>query len=363
MSRSVYDKVPSWHLDVYDRTWSNSTKDYPQFRYMGSKYRLLPWIEHVLSEYTFESSLDAFSGSGAVSYLLKKMRKKVISNDFLHFSYLISKAVIENSSSVIDSNDIDFLLSDNLKKPDFIKETFAGIFYTEADLSFLDNISANIRSLDNEYKRAVAYTALFRSCIKKQPRGVFTISGSLDKYDDGRRDLKLSIKEHFVEQVNLYNKIIFSNHKNNISINKDVFEIDANYYHADLVYMDPPYVPRSDDNCYVKRYHFLEGLSKYWSNEEILYTSKVKKIKKKYTPFSYRKTAEEAFDKMFKNFSDSILVLSYSSNGYPDLDQLVKLMKKYKSNIDVHKKEHRYHFGTHSAVKRAMVEEYLIIGT
>ena len=29
----------------------------------------------------------------------------------------------------------------------------------------------------------------------------------------------------------------------------------------DLVYLDPPYAPPSDDNDYIKRYHFLEGLS------------------------------------------------------------------------------------------------------
>ena len=54
-------------------------------------------------------------------------------------------------------------------------------------------------------------------------------------------------------------------------------------YKPDLVYLDPPYVPPSDDNCYIKRYHFLEGLSKYWNGEEIMENTKVKKIKKKGT--------------------------------------------------------------------------------
>jgi DNA adenine methylase/adenine-specific DNA-methyltransferase len=39
---------------------------------------------------------------------------------------------------------------------------------------------------------------------------------------------------------------------------------------VDLVYLDPPYVPRSDDNCYMKRYHFLEGLSCYWKGLRIM---------------------------------------------------------------------------------------------
>ena len=123
-----------------------------------------------------------------------------------------------------------------------------------------------------------------------------------------------------------------------------------------------PYVPRSDDNCYVKRYHFLEGLSCYWRGMEIDYSTKVRKIQKRFTPFSYRRTAIDAFDRMFAKFSDSLIVLSYSSNGYPDLERLEYLLRRYKGNVRVYKRPHRYHFGTHSAVNRSIVTEYLIVG-
>ena len=43
---------------------------FPRFRYMGSKYRLLPWIRQVLASFEFETAVDAFSGSAVVSYLL-----------------------------------------------------------------------------------------------------------------------------------------------------------------------------------------------------------------------------------------------------------------------------------------------------
>src|SRR5690606_878340 len=227
---------------------------------------------------------------------------------------------------------------------------------------FLDQISHNIQFLDSENKRALTYTSLFRACLKKQPRGVFTVSGNLERYNDGRRDLLLTLEEHFKEQVKIYNKIIFNNDAVNISFNQDIFDFDNNKFKPDLVYFDPPYVPKSDDNCYVKRYHFLEGLSKYWEGEEIMYETKVKKIRKKYTPFSYRKTAISAFGNLFEKFKDSTIVLSYSSNAFPDLDTLTSLMKKYKSDVQVFEKPHRYHFGNHANVKRALVNEYIIVG-
>lgn len=346
-------------------------KIYPQLRFMGNKYRLLPWIKEELSALDFHSVLDAFSGSASVSYLFKTMGKQVYSNDFLNFPSVISRAVIENSSIIVSPDEISNLSDypSSLKSDkelgkcdDFIKRTYEGIFYNPEDLEFLDVISYQISHLICPYKKALSMAALIRSCVKKQPRGVFTISGDLSRYDDGRRDLKLSLREHFLEQIELYNKSVFDNGQQNNSYSGSVFDFDIQNFPVDLVYMDPPYVPRSDDNCYVKRYHFLEGLSKYWKDEEIMYNTKVRKIPKKYTPFSYRADALDAFEGMFRKFQDSILVLSYSSNGYPDLDVLLTLMEKYKSKVEVKSRDHRYHFGTHDKVRRSKVQEYLIIG-
>jgi len=346
------------------------TRTYPQLRFMGSKFRLLPWIHEVVGQLEFETVLDAFSGSGCVSYLFKLMGKQVISNDFLHFAATIAEAVIENPGIRLSSEDLDLLLSYDPKHRRFIERTFSGIFFTPRDLRFLDRTWWNIRKMSSRYKRSVAVSALIRSCVKRQPRGLFTVAGDPEHYKDGRRDVQLSLEEHFLEQVSVYNNVASDNGKKNYAIRSDVFDlarpqpggrrIDVGSF--DLVYLDPPYVPRSDDNCYIKRYHFLEGLSCYWENLEILESSRVKKVKKRYTPFSYRKSAVSAFDRMFAMFSESVLLLSYSSNGFPDLGILVSLMRKHKPSVEVFKKEHRYHFGTHQAARRNEVTEYLILG-
>lgn len=341
---------------------------YPQLRYMGNKYRLLPWIHEVLADLEFETVLDAFSGSGCVAYLFKAMGKQVVANDFLSFAAKIAEASVENSSSTLSSADVDLLLSPGRSKDDFIERTFRGIFYEPADLEFLDNLWSNLPAMQNDYLRALALAALTRSCIKRQPRGVFTVADP-DRYKDGRRDLQLTLEQHFIESVEVINATVFDNGHQCKASRRDVFEIDPHEFDLDtfdLVYMDPPYVPRADDNCYIKRYHFLEGLATYWQAEdaEIMQSTKTKKIKKRYTPFSYRRMAVEAFSKMFCQFRESTLVLSYSSSGFPDLDQIVLLMKRYKSSVEVFEREHRYHFGTHKRVSsaRSTVREYLIVG-
>jgi DNA adenine methylase/adenine-specific DNA-methyltransferase len=339
----------------------DAVRHYPRLRFMGSKYRLLPWIHGVLSGLDFETVLDAFSGSGSVAYLLKAMGKRVTANDLLHFTTTIARATVENDDVTADGVFAEKLLQKpGGKWPRFIEETYGGIFFTRDDLQFLDLVSANIGRLRNPHRQALAMAALLRSCVKRQPRGVFTIAGDLRHYNDGRRDLSLSVRDHFVEQLAVYSRCVFANGKRHEVLRGDVFALNGRKF--DLVYLDPPYVPRADDNCYVKRYHFLEGLSRYWKDMPVLANTKVRKISKVFTPFSYRRTAVEAFDRLFAQFRSSTVVLSYSSNGFPDLDVLVRLLRAYKKHVDVHRRPHTYHFGTHSKVRRASVSEYLIVG-
>jgi adenine-specific DNA-methyltransferase len=333
---------------------------YPELRYMGSKKRLLPWIHQVLDALDVGTALDPFAGTGCVAYLMKSMGRRVIASDFLNFSSIIARATIENSNRRLDGKAIKRLIDRTPSVHSFIERTFTGVFFTLEDLRFLDRVSGNIQQLEHPQEQAVAFAALFRSCLKRQPRGVFTVSGDLSRYDDGRRDLKLSLEEHFLEQIQVFNAAVFDNGRQNHAVRSDIFELPQRK--SDLVYLDPPYVPRADDNCYIKRYHFLEGLSCYWQGLPVDTATKVKKIAKRYTPFSYRRTAVDAFDRMFARFAKSTIVLSYSSNGYPDLAQLEALLRKHKRSIRIFEKPHRYHFGTHDAVERATVNEYLIVG-
>jgi DNA adenine methylase/adenine-specific DNA-methyltransferase len=341
---------------------ADAAQAYPALRYMGSKHRLLPWLAETFARVSFTSALDLFSGSGSVSYLLKTMGKRMIANDFLEFAHHLAIAAIENPTTVLAAPDVEFLCRPQPACDSFIERTFSGIFYTAEDLRFLDIVSANLRDVHDRHTRALVQASLTRACMKKQPRGVFTVAGAHS--DDGRRDLRLTLEEHFRESVEVFNGLVFDNGQANLAMRTDALAADCG--HVDLVYMDPPYVPRADDNCYVKRYHFLEGLASYWTapGTEVVPTSRVRKIPKRFTPFSYRHTAPDAFDAMFRRFADSTLVLSYSSNGFPDLQALVEMMRRYKPRVEVVRRPHRYHFGTHARVapERAQIEEYLLLG-
>lgn len=333
---------------------------FPQLRYMGSKYQLLPYLERLFATVGGETAIDAFSGSGVVSYLLKAQGFSVTSNDFLAFPGMISRATVANSSVKLTRADVDRICGPAADDRDFVQSKFDGLYFTAEDRAFLDSAWSHIDSLTG-FKRDIAISALVLSAARRQPRGVFTFTDST-RYADGRRDLRMSLREHFRRAAAECNATVFSNGRTSRTMTGDVFELKTTS--ADVVYLDPPYAPPRDDADYIKRYHFLEGLSVYWRDVTIMEETKTKKLEKRFTPFAYKGLIEDALLRTFEHFEESrTVVLSYSSNALPDADRIVDLFGKVKSHVRKVAVPHRYSFGTHSGATRRDVTEYLFIGT
>lgn len=235
-------------------------KLYPSTRFMGSKSKLLPHIMAAASNFTYNSVLDLFSGSGIVGYMFKCLGKQVISNDYMAMCATYSKAMIENNSVMLPLDEAQELLVEHGETDHFVEQRFAGLYFPDEDNRLIDVLRTNIWGMKDEYKRAIAMTALMRACTKKRPRGLFTYVGMGDKYNDGRRDLRISMAQHFLEAVEAVNAAIFSNGQNCISFWGDAMEVPCEA--PNLVYMDPPYYSTRSDNEYVRRYHFIEGLAR-----------------------------------------------------------------------------------------------------
>lgn len=330
--------------------------DYPRLRYMGSKYKIIPHLHRALSDISYDSPLDAFSGSGVVAYYFKTQGKEVTANDFMHFPATITKALVENNNNRIEKEDLDLLLQPNSDDRHFIIDTFKDLYFPDEDHLFMDALWSNLHRV-TEYKRALALSALFLAAARKQPRGVFTITDF--RYDDGRAALRQSMKHLFLKAVQEYNSSVFDNGRINISTCSDVFNLDASLH--DLVYMDPPYAPLKDDADYTKRYHFLEGLSVYWEGMKLMQQTKTKKIEKIKTPFASKKTVEDAMQAVFHKFRKSIIVLSYSANSVPDQDGVLRILGSVKKNIEIVSIPHKYSFGTHQTALKRDTNELIFI--
>jgi adenine-specific DNA-methyltransferase len=336
---------------------TGNVSDFPRLRYMGSKYRLVPYLAEVFTELGGQTALDAFSGSGVVSYLLKTLGYRVTANDFLTFPSAIARATVVNQDQRLTGGDIEQICGPPADDRDFIQRTFDGLYFTGEDRRFLDSAWSHIDTMTG-HKRDIAIAALVLASARRQPRGVFTFTDM--RYNDGRRDLRLSLREHFRERAAEYNQVVFDSGQPCAALCGDVFALEPRRY--DVAYLDPPYAPPRDDNCYIKRYHFLEGLSVYWRGQTIMENTRTKKLPKRYTPFSYKHTVTDALRRTFKQFQDSAIVLSYSSNAVPDAETIEDLLREVKDEVEVRLIDHTYTFGTHSAAERRTVAEYLFIG-
>ena len=270
---------------------------------------------------------------------------------------VMTRALIQNNSVLLPLNEARTLIKQDGIIDTFVQDTFRGIYFSDEDNQFIDIVRNNIKKMDSEYKRAIAMEALIRTCLKKRPRGIFTYVGQ--RYDDGRKDLTKSFEDQFFEAVELINGAVFSNGKKNCSYNEDSMLLNVK---ANLVYIDPPYYTPKSDNEYVRRYHFVEGLARDWQGVEIQQETKTKKFKSYPTPFSTKNGVVGAFDKIFKRYMNSVLIVSYSSNSLPTKKEMIALIGKYKDNVEVMPVDYKYSFGTRENTTRNEVKEYIFVG-
>jgi DNA adenine methylase len=333
---------------------------YPPTRFMGSKSKLLSSIWSIASQFKFDTIVDLFAGSGVVGYMFKAQGKTVTSNDYMAMSATFTKAMIENNAITLQRQEAESLLLAIKESDHFVSATFKDLYYTDTENELIDTLRANIAAIREPYKRAIAMTALIRACTKKRPRGIFTYTG--ERYNDGRKDLQKSLEQQFLEAVDAVNHAVFDNGRINHSKHGDAMQLRIE--HPDLVYIDPPYYSPLSDNEYVRRYHFVEGLARDWQGVEIQEHTQTKKFKSYPTPFSTRKGAADAFDRLFKKFAGSILIVSYSSNSLPTQDEMVAIMAKYKEHVEVIPVDYTYSFGNQNEAKthRNAVQEYFFVG-
>lgn len=332
--------------------------EFPTTRYQGSKRDIIDWLWDEMTRVEFDSVLDVFGGTGAISHKAKQFNKQVFYNDYLRFNHQIGLAIIENNEYRLTDEDVEFLLTnhDHLDYPSFIQEEFEDLYFTDEENAWLDRMYVNINELDHKYKQAIAYSALAQSCLAKRPYNLFHRANLYMRTEDVERSFgnkttwEKPFEEHFKDNVEEYNNGVFDNERENKAFNRDVMEWE-NPPEADLVYLDPPYYDRTKQNGetdYQFYYHFLEGFLQYddWS-EMIDDSVKTKRLHHKKSPWTDKDRIYDAFEHVFDKFEDSHIVLSYNSAGLPTPEELKEMLEERKENVVVEAKEHQYALSTH----------------
>jgi adenine-specific DNA methylase len=323
------------------------------------------WIWEQIAGLDFSTCLDAFGGTGAVGYRLKQEGKSVTYNDLLRFNHYIGRALIENSQVRLSFEEVNWLLQRHpeIAYPHFVQDTFADIYFTDEENAWIDQTITNIRQLTDPYKFAIAFFALCQACIIKRPFNLFHRKNLYLRFAEVERSFgnkttwDSSCEEWFRIFVEEANRAVFDNGQTNLALNCDAVDVPGEY---DLVYIDTPYISKHGVAVnYREFYHFLEGLTMYdeWS-QHVDRKSRHRRLKPQPSEWTDKTRIHVAFDRLFRRYQESILVVSYRSDGIPSEPELVSLLGQYKRNVNVaHFGRYKYVLSTNSESK-----ELLLVG-
>ncbi len=268
-------------------------------RYLGNKYKLLPFIKSVVDRECedIESVADIFAGTGAVSSAFTD--KTIITNDLMYSNYICNYAWFGdeeyNQQTIIDYVVYYNSLSD--LADNYMTENFADTYFSYEDCAKIGFIREDI---ENHYlngdingrERAILITSLLYAMDK-----IANTCGHYDAYRQGAE---------FEKSLELYVPLAGMDNVGNQCFNEDANEL-VRRIEADLVYIDPPYNSRQ----YCDAYHLLENVAR-WKKPEVFGVAKKmnrQAMKSKYCT----KEATEAFEELIENINAKYILLSYNN--------------------------------------------------
>lgn len=316
----------------------------PVTRYYGSKRKLVEriWEELEKRQLEFQSFLDVFGGTGIMSYNMAVHGKEVIYNDIFTFNCKIAEALLASPRGVFTNEEATqlFLRVENRNYQHFIEDIFRGIYYTDEENATIDTVVQNIMHLPQQ-QQASAYYVLFQSCLIKRPFNLFHrrnlnlrvnhVESNFGNYVTWEKSFKTLFRQ-FTEELNQFQFLQMPNVE---IVNHSALECPNV---ADLVYIDTPYFnKKSNAVSYHARYHFLEGLVFYNDIPTHINYDKVNREIQihKSSEFENKSNYLRDLNELLGHYPDSIIVLSYTSEGYPSIEELKTQLHRHKRHVEV----------------------------
>lgn len=269
-------------------------------RYLGNKYKLLPFITGVVNDECpdITSIADIFAGTGAVSSAFTD--KVIITNDLMYSNYICNYAWFgaeEYDPQIIIECVVRYNSLTDLED-NYMTDNFADTYFSRDDCAKIGYIREDIEALYkkgdiNTRERAILITSLLYAMDK--------IANTCGHYDAYRKGVV------FDKTLELYVPLAeVHNNADNKCYNTDANEL-VKKIKSDLVYIDPPYNSRQ----YCDAYHLLENVAR-WEKPEVFGVAKKmdrSSMKSKYCTQS----ATEAFELLIKDINAKYILLSYNN--------------------------------------------------
>lgn len=315
----------------------------PVTRYYGSKRKLVEQIWDVLQKrhIEFDTFLDVFGGTGIMSYNMANHGKTVTYNDIFSFNCKIAEALLSTPSGTLSCEEALMLLNpvNEREYHHYIEDIFSGIYYTDEEDRTIDIVVQNIMHLPLR-QQASAYYVLFQSCLIKRPFNLFHrrnlnlrenhVKSNFGNYVTWEKSFETLFKQ-FTDELNQFQ---FQQIPDVKIVNYSALECPNV---ADLIYIDTPYFnKKSSTVSYHARYHFLEGLVYYNDIPAHVNYDKVNREIQihKSAEFERRANYLKDLNELLGHYPDSIILMSYTSEGYPTIGELEAMLHRHKQHVE-----------------------------
>ena len=298
-------------------------------RYIGNKTKMLDEIDDLLKRHNIDREgltfFDAFAGTASVAHHFKS-KYRLIANDNLYFSYVITQAKLNSQSNMFKQLGFDPFEYFNGKNigdfAGFVANNFAPklserMYFSHENACFIDYIRTTInewfvsqRITENEKYFLIA--SLLESVSKVA--NVAGVYGAYLKTWDPRAVKKM-----------IYQPIDASPYVENLAeiYNDDILNIIGKVS-GDILYLDPPYTK----NQYSVQYHLLETIALY-DNPALNGITGARDMSKYKSDFSKDGKVHVAFEKLIASANFKHIILSYSSDGIMTKDYIESVLKRY----------------------------------
>lgn len=305
-------------------------------RYLGNKYKLLPFITRVVENEckNINTVADIFAGTGAVASAF--IDKKITTNDIMYSNYICHVAWF-SSEHYSEEKVIKIITQyNNLKitEDNYMSDNFSNTYFSLDDCRKIGFIRQDIEDKFNSgyinaRERALLITSLLYAMDK-----IANTCGHYDAYRQGvefEKHLELYVPQPEPD-VN----------ENNVCYNMDTNEL-APEIEADLIYIDPPYNSRQ----YCDAYHLLENVAR-WEKPEVFGVAR--KMDRTALKSDYcTQKATVAFENLIDSIHAKYILLSYNnmankgndrSNAKISDDDIMKILSK-KGKVKVFSEDYK----------------------